>query len=274
MDVESPLLRRFLMNMKRIGDLLALLKSEHKFESATIRGDIARTVVVFLHATFEDLLRSAARQRLDAGKWQNLNIIPLIGASTEKFKLGALSTHREKTVDQLIQESVEDYLNKRTFGSTDAVDQFLVEIGLDSEPLKHLYTELAQLMTCRHRIVHHADLRSPTDSTSPTWTSGDDFLLWIWWVAVMTFQAQLCVSLDPDPLQGWYAERRRKAIESFRQTCRDILSVEHRPDEEVLQLAQKIVGGLRDVVANIRGPSGVELRAIADQIESSNQEGV
>jgi hypothetical protein len=281
MDLKDPLVTRFLLNMKRVNDLLGLirpdrapLKSERELESDTIRGDIARAVVVFLHATFEDLLRTAARQRLDAAKWQDLNVIPLVGSSrsgrAEKFNLGALASHRGKTVDQLIHDSVEAYLNRRSFGSCDEVEEVLLQIGLDTKPFKHLYTELDQLMKRRHRIVHEADLESPKDSVSPPWTSGDEFLLCLWWVAVMTFHALLCVSVDPaDPLQSWYSERRLKAIESYRHARADILSLQYRPGEAI-QLAQKIVGSLKDVIAFLGRPSDEELRAIAEKMEPSN----
>lgn len=55
---------RFGLNMKRIHGLVQLLESNESlkpvgiFHSAGARADILRSVVVFLHATFEDMLRS------------------------------------------------------------------------------------------------------------------------------------------------------------------------------------------------------------------------
>ena len=71
---------------------------------------------MFLHATFEDVLRSMARQRIAASQSLVLDDIPLVGTSrsgrAEKFFLGELDGHRGKTVDQLIQESVENYTHR------------------------------------------------------------------------------------------------------------------------------------------------------------------
>jgi hypothetical protein len=52
--------------MGRINGLLGLVdsyKAVPEIENDAVRGDVARAVVVFLQATFEDLLRTAARQR-------------------------------------------------------------------------------------------------------------------------------------------------------------------------------------------------------------------
>src|ERR1019366_9806394 len=94
--------------------------------------------------------------------------IPLVGTSksgrAEKFDLGALNAHRGKTVDQLIQESIEGYLDRESFGSCADVDKVLRQMGLDTTPFKSFYADLDRMMQRRHRIVHEADLLSPQDS--------------------------------------------------------------------------------------------------------------
>ena len=66
---ENLLYARFHLNMRRIDDLTNLivldidsLRPTGLFQSEGVRADILRTIVVFLHATFEDVLRSIARQ--------------------------------------------------------------------------------------------------------------------------------------------------------------------------------------------------------------------
>jgi hypothetical protein len=66
---ENLLYARFHLNMRRIDDLTNLivldidsLRPTGLFQSEGVRADILRTIVVFLHATFEDVLRSMARQ--------------------------------------------------------------------------------------------------------------------------------------------------------------------------------------------------------------------
>jgi hypothetical protein len=71
--------------------------------------DLGISTVVFLHGTFEDTLRAVARVRLGTTASERfLNTIPLVGDdSSEKFRLGALKKHAEKTVDLLICESID-----------------------------------------------------------------------------------------------------------------------------------------------------------------------
>lgn len=118
---EDLLQSRFYLNMNRITGLVKLIHSEVDllkplgFHSDGVRADILRAITVFLHATFEDVLRTTARQRLPIAKSEVLDKIPLVGKSrrAEKFHLGALNAHRGKTVDDLLQESVENYLTER-----------------------------------------------------------------------------------------------------------------------------------------------------------------
>jgi len=64
MSVVKDLLEaRFQSNMRRINRLVTLiftdpLKPKGLFQSDGVRADILRTIVVFLHASFEDVLRS------------------------------------------------------------------------------------------------------------------------------------------------------------------------------------------------------------------------
>lgn len=64
MSIRSDLLKaRFHLNMGRINGLVTLiftdpLRPKGLFQSDGVRADILRAIVVFLHATFEDILRS------------------------------------------------------------------------------------------------------------------------------------------------------------------------------------------------------------------------
>ena len=141
----------------------------------------------------------------------------------EKFLLGALDEHRGKTVDQLIHESVENYLDRESFGSSYDVNEVLTQMGLDNAPFKPLYADLDQMMKRRHRIVHEADLPSPKDSLSIPWTINDDFNLNLWLLVVVTFYTLLRVSVDPaDEVLRWFLASRMKAIELARQACAEI----------------------------------------------------
>lgn len=89
MNTHNDLLNaRFELNMRRINGLVGLifsdidlLRPKEPFQSDGARADILRTIVVFLHATFEDVLRTTARQRIAAAKSEVLDKIPLVGTS-------------------------------------------------------------------------------------------------------------------------------------------------------------------------------------------------
>ena len=75
---------RFYLNMRRIGGLAKLAvgtglltPAATEEENASIRDDLFRATVVFLHATFEDGLRTAARQCLRGATSDMLKDIPL-----------------------------------------------------------------------------------------------------------------------------------------------------------------------------------------------------
>jgi hypothetical protein len=62
---EKPFSERFYINMRRVGAVIGLIHSGNAtIVNDGLRGDLGRVLVVFLHATFEDVLRTAARQRV------------------------------------------------------------------------------------------------------------------------------------------------------------------------------------------------------------------
>ncbi len=164
--------------MKRFGTLVSLVAPGSPAAQAAsldsgARNDISRAAVVFLHATFEDMLRTAARQCPNTMSSEDLNRIPLSGMSgrAEKFYLGALDAHRGKTVDEVLRESVGAYWERVTFSSCDDVEKALRQMGLDTGPFKVLYAGLDSMMKRRHQIVHDADLGPSHGSTTPRGTA-------------------------------------------------------------------------------------------------------
>jgi hypothetical protein len=77
MDASGKILQtRFLLNMSRIHGLLRITRLDHDelkpksiFHSEGISADILRSAVVFLHATFEDVVRSRIPRRKQDKKW-------------------------------------------------------------------------------------------------------------------------------------------------------------------------------------------------------------
>src|SRR5215471_4852423 len=81
-----------------------------------------------------------------------LDKIGLLGSPgrAEKFFLGKLATHRGKTVNQLIAESVEAHLDKRSFSNTDDISQLLGSVGVPVNEVDQCYPSLSELMSKRH----------------------------------------------------------------------------------------------------------------------------
>ena len=125
--------------------------------------DILRAAVVFLHATVEEFLRGLLEWRLPEQSEAVLNLVPLVGSGSEraeKFLLGRLAAHRDKTVEALIRESVSGSLMRSNFNSVAEVVSTLASVGLDKTPCEPFFAELTALMERRHQIVHRAD-RNP-----------------------------------------------------------------------------------------------------------------
>ncbi|MGB7758865.1 MAG: hypothetical protein WBL61_03495 [Bryobacteraceae bacterium] len=274
---------RFRLNMQRVGGLTALLYpgsiplTPAVVESESVRADLFRTIVVFLHATFEDILRTAARERLGAAPPQVLKDIPLIGISkfrrAEKFHLGHLSAHRGKTVDQLIQESVQRHLDRESFGSCADVDETLNKMGVDTTPFKSLYGDLDQMMKRRHRIVHEADLPGPQHSATSQWTIADNYQLCLWNLAVVAFYSLLRVSLDPaNELQLWCLERRVRAAELVRQSREEMIALRGQSPESMMSGIQNSIETLAQATAALGPPSHEELLALHERIEAKKTE--
>jgi hypothetical protein len=270
---EDLLASRFYQNMNRITGLVKLIESDvaslrpSGFQSHGVRADILRAIAVFLHATFEDVLRTTARQRLLVANSEVLDKIPLVGTSrsrrAEKFHLGALNTHRGKAVDDVIQESVESYLNRESFSSCSDVEEILTQMGLDTGPFKSFYSDLDLMMKRRHRIVHEADLASPNHSVSVVWGISDDFNLSIWLLVVMAFYAQLRVALDPaDELNRLMVARRMKAIELAKSVRAEIAGLEVDSTRSALVKAQEASERLTEVIGFLGPPSVEELLLI------------
>ncbi|WP_258187045.1 HEPN domain-containing protein [Chromobacterium haemolyticum] len=128
----------------------------------THMSDILRACIVMLHASFEDACRSIAAQRLPTASSDVLAEIPFTGQKgrAKPVHLGELSSHRSKTVEQLIQESVAQYLEGFTVNNGPEIDAYLKKIGIENpvafrQPLS--FHALCGAIKRRHHIVHQAD---------------------------------------------------------------------------------------------------------------------
>ena len=160
--VDPAIANRFEQNLARVTHLV------RAYEGLSVRrqgrrpvnsSDILRAATVFLHASLEDALRSLELQVLPTAAKDDLDKIPLqgIGSHAQKFLLGELAPHRGKSVDDLIRESVAEYLGTRSYNSSNEVDAAIRRLRIDPAPVSHLYPVLQEMIGRRHHIVHQAD---------------------------------------------------------------------------------------------------------------------
>jgi hypothetical protein len=151
-------------NLSRVDRLIEIYRSipGHVVSRRSINAaDVLRAAVVLLHASLEDLLRQIARHRIPLSGEQTLDEIPLKGMAgrAEKFSLGKLAAFRDKTVDDLISESVATYYDSAvTFNNVRDISLVLEQSRIKQDSVRRFYPLLASMMQRRHQIVHRGDL--------------------------------------------------------------------------------------------------------------------
>ena len=121
--------------------------------------DILRAAVVLIHAQLEEFLRTMARVFLPEAAEACLNEIPLagLGGRKEKFLLGKLVQHKGKLVDDLLKESVSEYLERSNYNSIEEISNLLQALGFNVTDHKGQFAAIQQMIERRHQIVHRAD---------------------------------------------------------------------------------------------------------------------
>jgi hypothetical protein len=238
MDADDNLFdARFVMNMKRINALVGLVAPRSlAAQSDPLESDICRAVVVFLHATFEDMLRTVGRGRLSG-------------------------THTDGS---------DRYWDHLSVSSYSVVEKALLRMRIDPEPFNFLAPGLDSMMKRRHQIVHDADLPIPTAREAPPWSIADTLLLAYWLLHVVTFNAQLHVSIDPtDELHRWYVDHRRAAVERVREAIRAGLAATELPKESVQSGLQRMLDHFAEVLPLLGPPSEEEIQETARKLEAT-----
>lgn len=157
---------RFDENIGRVTNLLeaySSLKLSQNNSSSGFTTDILRSAVVFLHATLEDLIRDAGRFKHNTAPAKFFVNIPLVGVSVhnrpEKFGLERLVKFRGTTVESIISDSVDKYLERLSFNNPTDVITFIQSLGVATKTLNPYFKDLSMMMKRRHDIVHQADRR-------------------------------------------------------------------------------------------------------------------
>lgn len=151
-------------NIGRVKNMVAIYQSHLQGSGSGRRGhletDVLRAATVFLHASLEDLLRSLSYWKLPGAQKDTIDKIPLVGSKggAAKFLLGELVAHKGKTIDDLIKESVNQYLERSNYNNVEEIAILLSSIGIDPINVNGEFSVLTELMSRRHQIVHRADI--------------------------------------------------------------------------------------------------------------------
>jgi hypothetical protein len=155
---------RFVENIVRVERLINLhsvladIATENAAHSGYDASDVLRSAVVLLHATLEDLIRTIASAHLPRNESEFIKKIPLAGMPrTGKYTIADLVQHRGKTIDVVLDESINQWLETHSFNHADDVRGMLTELGMPVDYFAQNYEKLDQMIERRHLIVHRAD---------------------------------------------------------------------------------------------------------------------
>jgi len=117
--------------------------------------DILRAAVVFLHASLEDCLRSIAYEKLPFSTQSELN------KTEQKVSLSRIAEYRDKTVNELIKDVIDEYLGRKTYNNSGEIKTALKALAIEIPD--NVISDTEPTMQRRHKIVHRAD-RSEKES--------------------------------------------------------------------------------------------------------------
>ncbi len=79
------------------------------------------------------------------------------GLNSKKVLLGDLAAHRGKNVDQLIEASIDSYLEHSNYNNTAEIAAILAKVNVDVAKVNSAFGTLQDVMARRHQMVHRAD---------------------------------------------------------------------------------------------------------------------
>lgn len=162
--MREEIYERFQLNIGRVDNLVSVyesVKPSGKGRKDVSSLDILRAATVFLHATLEEVLRGLIVWLYPRSGSRVLDQVPLLGTGAhgraEKFLLGNLAAFDGQLVIDVIEQSVERYANSVSFNRCQDIAAVLQDVGVAPTDVNQTFSELEQLMSRRHQIVHQAD---------------------------------------------------------------------------------------------------------------------
>ena len=160
-------------NIKRVKNFITLYENATQGTGAGRKGvkgtDILRAGVVFLHSTLEEYLRTiilnAKKDMLTQSKdsfQKVLGNVALPGdnsgkSNVKKYTLVDFWDQKDKTVMEVISESLYDKVGYLTFNEYSHIVASLKEIGINLEKNYNVEGLIDNYINRRHKIVHEAD---------------------------------------------------------------------------------------------------------------------
>jgi len=161
--------------------------------------EILRAAIVFLHASLEDVLRSIAAKHVSHSNPDLLKDVPFLnsGIRPKKITLTDLLQYQGETIEGLINKSVNQWLEHRSFNDCNDIAAFLQRIEIDCTACSSEFAALDEMIKRRHKIVHNADRRDVYDeSKHPILESTDRGTVEMWRESVQNFVVQLMYQLQ------------------------------------------------------------------------------
>ena len=198
-------MNRFKSNIARVRNFVDLYEERmtqrgRKGRAKTQDTDLLRGAVVLLHATFEDLARTALEASWNTEPERLVEVLRFPQAKSnarDSETIAGLLRHRGRTIDDLLHESFEHYLDRASFNNQKEVSGMLARCGLEAAKFGPVLGELDVLAKRRHAIVHRADRNPDAGQGSYKASSINKDRVRKWIGAVETFYQKLMAVLDP-----------------------------------------------------------------------------
>jgi Arc/MetJ-type ribon-helix-helix transcriptional regulator len=165
----SRVFKRAEQNLDRSKRLVSIVESLLRADELSpkydvSRSDVLRAAVVLTHATIEDTLRTVGREALLLWGNDELENIGLPDnnrpGTRPKFTLKELAHYKDKLVNDVLRDSIDDYIQRQTFNSVTDIIRFLERIDIQSDLIKSSKPErLDPMIKRRHKIVHECDMK-------------------------------------------------------------------------------------------------------------------
>ena len=158
--------RIFDKNIERVESICnlysALKDAKQKDSKEYTMTDMLRAAVVLLHSSFEEYFRNTLilwlPQKADDNYLKEIPIITKAGKRAEKLFLNDLAKLSGHSIDDVIQLSVSEHIQRTTFNDRAEIKKWTDRIQIDLSSLSEdILKTVDTAVHRRHKIVHEAD---------------------------------------------------------------------------------------------------------------------